>query len=65
MTGWYGVLVESILTDPLVDAHGLPDLLAGDGHALVLEQLLEGEHRGEHPRVTHRPRPVEDASLRN
>ena len=38
-----------------MDAHGPADLVVGDGDALGLEELLEGEHRREHARVHHRP----------
>ena len=44
----------NILTHPLVNPHGPADLVVGDGDALGLEELLEGEHGREHARVPHR-----------
>ena len=42
------------LPHPFVDPHRAADLLVGDGDALGLEELLEGEHGREHARVHHR-----------
>ena len=52
-----------IRAHPLVDPHGGPDLLGGDGHPLILKQLLESEDRGEHPSVTHGAGPVKNTRL--
>ena len=46
-----------------MDSHWGPDLLGGDGHPLVFKQLLEGEDRGEDPRVTHGTGPVKNTRL--
>ena len=46
-----------------MDPHGGPDLLRGDGHPLILKQLLESEDRGEHPSVTHSAGPVKNTRL--
>lgn len=51
------------LAHPLVDTHWGPDLLGGDGHPLVFEQLLEGEDWGEDTRVTHGAGPVKNTRL--
>ena len=47
-------IFASYLPHPFVDPHRAADLLVGDGDALGLEELLEGEHGREHARVHHR-----------
>ena len=44
-------LAKDVEAHPFVDPHGTPDLVRGDGHALVLEQLLEGQDWSEDPGV--------------
>ena len=50
---WWKI-TELTLTHPLVNPHGPADLVVGDGDALGLEELLEGEHGREHSGVHHR-----------
>ena len=44
-------LAKDVEAHPFVNPHGTPDLVRGDGHTLVLEQLLEGQDRSEDPGV--------------
>ena len=51
------------MSHPLVDPHGGPDLLTGDGHPLILKQLLESENWGKDASITHSAGPVKNTRL--